>query len=210
MGLTAAGVTLLVATLLAVVLVTKDRLLTEQHAHAAVTGKALEIYRETEAKYLELVTNVKQDKAAKDALRARKELQAEHNDPDLLPHIASLLRARHKELETQLGLSKDFPKIESALLVWVEIWKALDSVPRADLGPWFRVRKLSVSQASASLGIEVEDPRYVDKAVAALSQNDYLKGRAKNPLQIVVRGPFNSNQKTKHFEGSLDIPFANR
>ncbi len=208
-GALATAVTLLVAVLLAVVLVTKDRLSAEQNAfHNSIGVQARKVYREAEKKYLEQVKGYNADKAKTASLAADNALLKDHNDATLLTTIQGLLVKRHRELENNLGLSKEIPKIHSAAKAWVEIYRALSppSVKREDLG-WFRVNKMNITQSTASITVEAEEMANFDKVYGALARSEYLKGRARDPGSVVQRGNITQLQN-KRYTVSFDIPFA--
>jgi type IV pilus assembly protein PilM len=209
-GALATAVTLLVLVLLALVLVTKNRLSDAQAAYLPQAeskpttpgSEAVKIFMEVEKKYLQEMNSYDDKKAQDEARKAREALYAAHYDATLLPSILAKIRQHHTKLERDLGLSKDIPKIESALLVWVEVWKALATIPRNELG-FFKVYKMNVTQTGASIGIEIAELQKLDRIQEALATNVYLKGRTKG----IVRNPFPRNQTSGNFIGSFDVPF---
>lgn len=201
----ATALTLLVALLAGLTFVTKETVDREKTLYLgpkSVCSQAATIFKEIESRYQEDVKG----KSAADATAEEKRLRTNlPNDPGYLSAVRNHLLRRYRELENDLGISKDFPRIESALKVWREIMLALNGLDRNALG-WLKITKLQINPNSASITIEIEDERNLDKIVGALAANEYMKGRAKEPQRPWEKGPF-TRQQTGKFTGNIDIKF---
>jgi type IV pilus assembly protein PilM len=200
----ATAVTLLVALLGGLAYLARDRFERERTLFAVVQTRARSILLNVEKRYQQDIGGKMDDAADKEAKRVA---DAIPNDADYLLSVRTRLSRRYRELEDNLGLSKDIPAIKSALLAWVEIYKALESVPRDDHG-WFRVNKMSVSQQSASLTIEIQDEPVKDKVVAALTKSPYIQERAKEPAHPVSSSGLQRNATTARSTVTLEIQFV--
>ena len=170
----------------------------------SVSGKALTILQQVEERYQQDVKG-KSPEDAKSA--ANKIIAAIPNDPSYLISVRNHLSKRYRELEENLGLSKDIPSIQSAFKAWREIYLAFGTIPRKELG-FFRVNKLSITQQSASMTIEIEAQSNLDKIVAALNSNEWLREHAKDPTrQVAIPGNMQLNAQ-KRSTVSIEIPFA--
>ena len=201
----ATALTLLVALLAGLTFVTKETVDREKTVYLgpkSVCSQAATIFKEIESRYQEDVKGKSAAEAATEESRQRKNLP---NDPGYLSAVRNHMLRRYRELENDLGISKDFPRIESALKVWREIMLAFNGLDRAALG-WLKLTKLQINPNSASITIEIEDERNLDKIVGALAANEYLKGRAKEPQRPWEKGPFTRQQSGK-FTGNIDIKF---
>ena len=170
----------------------------------SVSSKAATILQSVEERYQQDVKG----KSPEDAKTvARRLLASIPNDPNYLFSVRNQLSRRYRELEENLGLSKDIPSIESALKVWREIYFTFGQIPREELG-FFRINKMSITQQSASMTLEIDSQSNLDKIVAALNVNEYLKGRAKDPSrQTAIPGNMQLNNM-KRSTVSIEIPFA--
>jgi type IV pilus assembly protein PilM len=200
----ATAVTLLVALLGGLAYLSRDRLERERSLFSVVQSRARSVLLSVEKRYEQDINGKMDDAADKEAKRVADSIP---NDADYLLAIRTRLSRRYRELEDNLGLSKDIPEIKSALKTWVEIYKALESIPRDDLG-WFRVNKMSVNQQSASMTIEVQDAPVKDKVVTALTENPYIKERASEPTHPVDSGSMQWNATTNRSIVTLTIKFV--
>jgi type IV pilus assembly protein PilM len=206
-GSLALAVTLLVALLAGLAFVTKQGADRERnlylHARDSVAGKAATILEGVEKAYLQTVKGKTEGDAKKDATKVRQAVPA---DEDYLVSVRNHLARRYKELEENLGLSKDIPMIQSATKAWREIYFALGEVPRAELG-WFKITKMAISQSSASITVEMDDERTMDKVIRALNTNEYMKTRAKDATRPAMPGNMQRNATTKRNTVTIEIPF---
>jgi type IV pilus assembly protein PilM len=203
-GVLAVSVTLLVALLGGILFMQRQALTREQvKFRDGISRKAVSIFEDVERGYLMDRMNKGEAEAKDQAAKARTRLTFDEN---YLITIRNHLIARYRELEDNLGLSKDVPAVESALKVWVEVYSALDSIPRAELG-WFRVNNFSVNLGSATLTVEVANLDVLDRVERAIGENAYLRGRAKRPQSVATRMTFNKVANTTHFAGAIEINF---
>jgi type IV pilus assembly protein PilM len=179
----------------------RDRFLT---AKDSVCRKAATVLSEVEKTYHRDVKGLTPELADK---AARKVLDSIPSDENYLAGVQRQLRRRYTELESELNLSKDIPQIESALKVWVEVMRSFNGLDRAQLG-WFRITKLSATQGSVSLTIEVDNAGKIDEIVKVLGANEYLKSRAKKPDKPVTPGTFQKNPQTERYSGQLEVVFG--
>jgi type IV pilus assembly protein PilM len=207
-GVLATAVTLLVLLFAGLAYAAKERRDNEQHLFLgrhpnAVADKAATILQTVEKRYQSDVKG-KDDKAAGD--EARRIRSAIKPDAGYLNAVKKHLERRYRELEENLGLSKDIPPIESALDAWVEINKTLETIPREGLG-WFRINKMAISQTSATFTIEFQDAAVQDKVVRAFNQSPYFKRRAKDSMRPALAGALSVNPATQRSTVSIELPF---
>ena len=164
----------------------------------SIASKAATIYLDVEKRYQQEVKNKSPEEATKLAGLARNKIPP---DEAYLYRLRNDLRLRHRELEQDLGLSKDVPAIESALKVWKEVHASFDSIPRVELG-FLRISKLSVTQSEAVISIEIDEPNNVDKLERALVQNEYFKTHTK---EAPKRGAITNDQQAKIYKGTFTI-----
>ena len=138
--------------------------------------------------------------------RAKEVVENIPRDERFVIAVHDQLSRRYRELQSVVGLEKEVPQIESALLVWVEIYTALNGIDRPSLG-WFRITKMDITQTQATVGIEIDDDAVIDRLVTALANNDYLRGRAKNPRSPWTR-VFTKNPATSRYSGTVSIEFG--
>ena len=119
---------------------------------------------------------------------AKNWLRSLPKDEKRINKMRSLLIRRHRFLQSELGLRSDIPKLPSALKVMNEMYAALSSVPRGDLGTWFQVSELTVQERRAVITLIVDDTRAFDTARRLFSESAYFKDRARDPRRIVEPG----------------------
>jgi type IV pilus assembly protein PilM len=207
-GVLATAVTLLVVVLGGMTWLARDRLDRERglfigRSSSSIASKAKGIFDSVEKAYQVGLKGKDETAAIKEAKRLYDQIPI---DPNFLNSIRNHLQRRYRELEEGLGLSKDIPTIESALKGWVELYAALESIPREKLG-WFRVNKMSVSQTTASLTIEFQDLGVVDLVVEALKASKYLVDRAKDRSRPVVAGNTQTNTQSGRSTVTIEVPF---
>lgn len=208
-GVLATAVTLLVALLAGLAFLAKSRLERERSTFlgkttATVAQKAATILQSVEKRYQQDVRRKPDGEAEHEAKRLLGTIPA---DANYLYAVRAHLQRRYRELEDNLGLSKDIAPIESALKVWKEIYEALGKVPREELG-WFRINSMSVSQSEAAFVIEVADVAVSDKVRRALNANEYLRKRAADPSSPVAPGSSQSNPQTNRTTVRLSVKFV--
>ena len=201
--------TLLVALLAGLAFLAKSRLERERSTFlgkttATVAQKAATILQSVEKRYQQDVRRKPDGEAEHEAKRLLGTIPA---DANYLYAVRAHLQRRYRELEDNLGLSKDIAPIESALKVWKEIYEALGKVPREELG-WFRINSMSVSQSEAAFVIEVADVAVSDKVRRALNANEYLRKRAADPSSPVAPGSSQSNPQTNRTTVRLSVKFV--
>ena len=115
---------------------------------------------------------------------------------------------RYRELENNLGLSKDVPRIESALKVWVEIYAALDVDPAggARLVPRCTSSMRSRSDRRRST-IEVDNESTSSTVVerARSGRTSTCAGRAKNPPDVVGRAAASARSRRRATRRHVEI-----
>jgi hypothetical protein len=203
----AIGLTLLVALLLGLVLMAKAGYEQEREqfliSRTGPSSRAATILLEVEKRYLAEVRNRDDKKADSEAKDALKTLTS---DATYLEQVRGRLTARYRELESNLGLSKDVPKIESASKVWKEIVAALDARPRAEYG-YLDLTSMHITQGSAAVKMELGDETTIDKILTALNASPYFRARAKTPDKIWTRGGLNK-QTNGRWQVPVEIQFA--
>ena len=102
--------------------------------------------------------------------------------------MRSRLIQRHRFLQSELGLRSDIPKLPSSLKVMNEMYAALSSVPREELGTWFQISELTVQERRAVITLIVDDTRAFDTARRLFTESPYFKERARDPRRIVEPG----------------------
>jgi type IV pilus assembly protein PilM len=200
----AVAVSLLFCVLLVMAFVTKKQTESENAAFRQVVARARSIFHEAERKYHQHVLS-KDEGAARQAADA--EARKIPDDENALRAILGRLQQRHRRLEGDLGLSKDIPRIQSALEVWVELYDAMGTIDRKSIG-WLRINKLTVLQTSATMTVEVDDPGVLDRIESALSQSEYLRGRAKNPARPVTRGSISTGRNSPRTQATFEFQFG--
>jgi type IV pilus assembly protein PilM len=98
------------------------------------------------------------------------------------------LQQRYRELEGTLGLAKDIDPVPSAVEVWYHVYKELSSVPRSELGSWFRITKMEITPGTAIVGVEVGDVATLDVVLRLFEKSEYFRRRARRANEVVSRG----------------------
>jgi type IV pilus assembly protein PilM len=203
----AIGVTLLVALLLGLVLMAKagyeqerEQFLTNR---SGVASKAATIYLEVEKRYHQEIKNQDDTEARKRASKAVADLRS---DETYLSQVRGQLLRRYQELESNLGLAQDVPRIESALKVWKEIMSALNARPREEFG-YLTITKMNITQSFATVNFEMGEEVTIDRILAALNASTYFRGRSKTSDKVWTRGTVNKNQATQRWSASAEIQF---
>ncbi len=120
--------------------------------------------------------------------KARNWLKSLPRDEMRIARMRSLLTRRHRFLQSELGLRSDIDKLPSALKVMLEVYKALSSVPREDLGTWFQISDMHVQERRAYVTLLTDNRRAFDIARQKFSESPYFKDRADNPRRVVEPG----------------------
>jgi hypothetical protein len=182
----ATAVTLLFLVVLGVTFATREQGEAETFRFRASLGAAETIFRVPEEAYLKSVKARTEPQAKQDMDRwLRGTIPQDHSRIDT---IRRRLLDRHRELEGQLGLARNIPEVPSALKVWYELYKVFMSVPRAELGAFFRINKLDITERQCSLTLEVDDLGVLDKARVMIERSEYFRTRARKPNEILEAG----------------------
>jgi type IV pilus assembly protein PilM len=204
----AIAVTLLVVLLLGMVLMAKAGYEQEREAfltsRTGAASRAATIYQEVEKRYQAEIKNQDTKHADESARRA---VAALTSDETYLQQVRGQLLRRYVELENNLGLSRDIPRIESASKVWKEIMASLNARPREEFG-YLAITSMHLTQGHASLKVEMGEETTIDRVLAALNANAYFRARSKTPEKVWTRGPVSKTQSTGRWAGSVEIQFA--
>ncbi len=176
----ATGVTLLFFVLLALALVAMTRRDAERGRFSNVVGKAISFYRTAELAYLQKV----EAKTAADA-SARIDEAVRNAPPDyrMATWLRSRLLDRFNTLQSNLGLRRDIPQVQSALQVWLELVRALNRRPRAEYG-YLKILRMDIKAHTTTIRVEVEDPATFDKVRQQIEDSPYFKERSKTSRVI--------------------------
>ena len=181
----ATALTLLFVGLAVLTYSTKQELRAEQVKFHEKYRAASRIFQPVEMSYLQNVDAKTKEIAAQ---RTRGFLKSLPNNGSQIRSIRRRMRKRHDHLESQLGLSKQVPQLQSAVLAMKEFYKALQSRPREELGGWFRISKMSISPRQLRATIIVDERTQFQTARQLLSQSEYFRSRAKNRSNVVTLG----------------------
>ncbi len=179
------AVTLLFLIVLGVTFVEKQKFQAEQRTYNNWLFAAKQIFYKVEPAYLREVEN-KDEKAAQKA--AERWLRAQPKDHTQINRIRNRLRKRHSDLQVDLGLAKNIPKLPSATKVMLEIYKALSAKPRESLGGFFQIQKMHIRERNMSMTLIMDDPRTSDTVRDLLQANEYLRSRASDASNVVEIG----------------------
>jgi type IV pilus assembly protein PilM len=103
-------------------------------------------------------------------------------DATRIDAIRKRLLQRHRELEGSLGLAKDIPAVQSALEVWYQLYHVLSSVPREELGQFFRINDMDITERQCAVTVEADNGAILDKVTLLLERSEYFKDRSKRPM----------------------------
>ncbi len=182
----------------------------QQDAAKAVNQRiyynAAQMFQLAERKYITQVDHKDDATAEKLALAW---VRAQPFDHLRISKLRTQLIARHRKLQSDLGMAKEIPEVPSATRVMFEIYKALSAVPRDELGEHFSIDKMDISERRCSFTIVASDTNAFDQVRALISKSEYLRSRAKNPQQMLEA---QSRQKTKegHESQPFDIKFKDK
>jgi type IV pilus assembly protein PilM len=179
------AVTLLFVVFLGLAYAGKRRLDAETTRFNNIYAQVQQMYKVPEMAYLQAVKNKPSKQAAEQEMNAW--LRALPQDHLRIEAIRRHLLSRHRELQGSLGLAKDVPPVPSAVQVWYEAYKDLSSVPREQLGSWFRVTRMDITVNQATIGIEVADEGTLDVVQRIFEKSPYFRGRAKRANEVVSR-----------------------
>jgi len=180
-GALATFVTLLFVGLLGLAFVASERARAEQKRFNFVTGKAAGLVKIADVRYRTKVLNQTDPDANAQSDAWMRRLTS---GPDRIDDFRRLLQSRYDRLESELGLG-DIPRVQSALKVWLEVYRALQKVPRAEYGQWLRILKLDIQERSATVRVEVDNQAAFDRIRDQFESSPYFRERAKNPSRIV-------------------------
>jgi cell division ATPase FtsA len=181
----ATAVTLLFLVMLGLFFVARQRLRAETYTYERVYVDAARIFRTAEERYLQDVGRQSEEQAKKTVDKWLGELEKDHTR---ISALRSRLVKRHRDLEQNLGLAKEIPKVPSAVQVMYELYAALSSVKREDLGDWFQIDKMEVNERRLTFTIVVSDGAAFDTVPKLLAKSAYFRERAKNPLAVAEAG----------------------
>ncbi len=168
--------------------------------NARIYKNAAGMFQIAESKYLQQIESKDAATADKAALAFAASQPPDHTR---VGNLRARLIARHRKLQGDLGLAKDIPEVPSATKVMYEIYKALSQVPREELGDWFAIEKMDISERRCSFTITASESTVFDTVRGLIGKSDYLRGRAKNPQSMLEP---QSRQNTK--EGYAKQPFV--
>jgi type IV pilus assembly protein PilM len=175
----------------------------EQNATLAINGRiyksAANMFQRAEKKYLQQVDRKDEATAQKMALAWA---VAQPQDHTRIAALRTRLIQRHRKLQQELGMAKEIPEVPSATRVMYEIYKALSQVPRDELGEWFSIEKMDISERRCSFTLVVSDTNVYDTVKQLIAKSEYLRERAKDPSKVLEA---QSRQQTK--EGYASTPF---
>ncbi len=115
-------------------------------------------------------------------------LRALPRDEKRIQQMRSLLMRRHRFLQDRLGLRSDIPHLRSAVRCEYEIYKALSSIKREQLGTWFQISEMIIQERRATVKIVVDNRDVFDTVRRLLAQSPYFKDRARDQTKVVEPG----------------------
>lgn len=102
--------------------------------------------------------------------------------------IRSRMSRYYRELTTDLNIRSDIPELPSAVKCQYEIYHALSQKPREQLGTWFQIDSMTISDRRAQFTVIVDTPSVLDEVFTLLRNSKYFESRAKDARNIVKRG----------------------
>ena len=171
-------VTLLFLVMLGLFVVAQQRLKAEKKTYDQAFHDAARIFRTAEEKYIQAHDKRTEDQAKKAVDTWFGELTPDHTRIDALRYR---LGTRHRELAGNLGLAKEIVKVPSAVQVMYEVYAALSTVKPEDLGAWFQIEKMDITERQATFTIVASASSAFDTVPRLLSKSEYFQGRAKDP-----------------------------
>ncbi len=187
------AITLLFLAVLIATFARKKQMEAQKTLNANWVWAAQNMFMRVEPGYLNQVENksltVRGNKRSGEAVEmAQAWLKRLPKDDSRVTKILSHLKKRHKKLEERLGQAREIPKVRSALECWVEIYTALSKTPREELGRFFQITQMAVTKSRFQMKIVVSDQNAPDRVQRLLSENEYLKNRAKGGRRFVEKG----------------------
>jgi len=195
----ATTITLLFLALCIWVFAVKEQLRAERVKYNDMAAVVELMTFKAEFAYMKEFGNKSDDVAKK---TARNWLKALPRDQKRITKMRSLLIRRHRFLQSELGLRSDIPKLPSALKVMNEMYSALSSVKREELGTWFQISELTVQERRAVITLIVDDTRAFDTVRRLFTESPYFKERARDQRRIVEPGsqqPLPNGRKKQRF-----------
>jgi type IV pilus assembly protein PilM len=180
-GALATFVTLLFVSLLGLAFVASERNRAEQKRFAYVTKAASRLLKTADIRYRTKVLSQTEEEAKGEVDGW---LRRQPQGPERINRYYKLLKERFGYLQSELGLG-DIPQVESALKVWLELYRALQKIPRAEYGQWLRILKLDIQERGATVRIEVDNSAAFDRIRTQFEASPYFRERAKNSSRIV-------------------------
>ena len=180
-GALATLVTLLFVGLLGLAFVASERNRAEQKRYAYVTKAASRLLKTADIRYRTKVLSQTEEEAKSEADRW---IRRQPQGPERINRFRKLLSERFGHLQSELGLG-DIPQVKSALKVWLEVYRALQKVPRAEYGQWLRILKLDIQERGATVRIEIDNQAAFDRIRTQFEASPYFRERARNSSRIV-------------------------
>lgn len=94
----------------------------------------------------------------------------------------------YRELTTDLNIRSDIPELPSAVKCQYEIYNALSQKPREQLGTYFQIDGMTITERRAQFSVIVDTPGVLDDVFNLLRSSKYFEERAKDARNIVKRG----------------------
>ncbi len=191
-------VTLLFVGLLGLAYVASERNRAEKKRFTYVSKAASRLVKTADLRYRTKVLGQTEEEAKTEVDRW---LRRQPQGPERINRYRSLLSSRFGHLQSELGLG-DIPQVESALKVWLELYRALQKLPRSEYGQWLRVLKFDVQERGATVRIEVDSQATFDRIRTQFEASTYFQERARNSSRIVELGTSQerNNRQRRDFE----------
>ena len=164
---------------------TKEQLKAERVKYNDMAAVVELMTFKAELSYQQGLENKTKDVAEKTARRWVKSLP---QDEKRINKMRGLLMRRHRFLQDRLGLRSDIPQLQSGVKCMYEIYKALSSVKREELGTWFQISEMIIQERRATVKIIVDNRSVFDKVRRLFTQSPYFKDRARDQTKVVEPG----------------------
>lgn len=198
------AITLAFLAILAWTFVHKQKLEAEQRKFAANAYKAEQMLLRVEPAFQQEVRNLPKTEAESAALQlVRARLPKNHKR---IQRILQHLRMRHRELQDELGLARDVPRLPSALETMVNVYEALSTVDRAELGAHFEIKKMDIREKRMTMTFYLSDVNTADVIRKLLDENEFLQERSEDPRSVVLMGS-RSRMRSGLYKQDIEIKF---
>ena len=183
---------------------TKRELSQEKRWHNERLAVAQHVFKSAEKKYLTNIENLEDQEAN---TKTNRQLKGLNERPAAVRTIRRKLQNRHRYLEEILGISKRIDPIPSAVEVWYELYKALDTLDRDTMG-FYRVLRMDVKAREMRIEVLAERTATLSDVRKALNSSEYFRKRARTPSNVVevgsarVEGGNTKQTFTIKFEGN--------